>query len=68
MPEESNRERQPIRVTLPPDVYHYLKQPNINASGAVELAVRQNVREQAIREAALEAGMTEEEIEEARQR
>lgn len=68
MSDQTDRDRIPLKVTLAPDVYHLLKQPERNASGTVETAVRNSVPQEKIEEAAREAGMTSDEIEEARQR
>ena len=46
--------RKSIEVTLAPDVWAYLKQSEINASGLVESAVRDSVTEERIRDAARE--------------
>jgi hypothetical protein len=52
--------------TLAADVVAYLEQPEINASRLVEAAIRDKVREEAIEEAARDAGMSKEDIVEAR--
>jgi len=60
------RNRPSMETTTAADVYHYLQQDHINASRLIEAAVRDKVDDAHIKQAAREAGMSEEEIEEAR--
>jgi len=63
----TERTRPRKQLTFSEDVYHYLSQPEINASGLVEAAIRDKVNDTNIRRAARTAGMTSEEIDEAQQ-
>lgn len=63
-----DRNRKRLESTLAADVHAYLKQPHINASGLIEAAIRDKVDDAHIKQAARQAGMSDEEIEEARQR
>jgi len=63
----TERTRPRKQLTFSKDVYHYLDQPEINASRLVEAAIRDKVSEKHINRAASNAGMTSDEIEEARE-
>lgn len=63
----TDRNRKPIRLTVAPDVHAFLKSSDVNASQAVESYVRSVVPEYKIIDAALDADMTHDEIDEARQ-
>lgn len=63
----TERDRKPIRITVARDVHAFLKSDDVNASQAVESYVRSVVPEHKITDAALDADMTRDEIEEARE-
>lgn len=54
MARQSGRDRRRIEITLAPDVWAYLKKPEVNASGAVEAAIRRNTTDAALERAGME--------------